>query len=174
MNLMFKQQFGHSPHKKPLKEAKTKKHTKVKTETASRKSSRIAAKELPPGIYKDDNSPGLVERKQMSSTTSVKVQSRLEQTAEPSVGNFPCSDCNKVFQYKNNLTKHVRAVHKETVFYCEVCFSGFSYLTNLKRHSEKEHNKSTSSHHNCKECRQTFTYKHNLKTHYLKFHKREM
>ena len=75
MNLMFKQQFGHSPHKKPLKVVTAKKIEKVRTEVESRKSSRIADKKLPPGIYKDDNSPGLVERKPMSSTTSVKAQS---------------------------------------------------------------------------------------------------
>ena len=174
--MQFKETFGHSPNKKSpikkaIKEAKPKIYKKSKVEVPSRKSSRIADKDLPDGLYSGNKENMKCTTVSKSISTSVSPNP-LEEISEVLPESFPCDECNKVFRYKNSLVKHTNALHTENVFGCEVCFRSFTYQTNLKRHVASEHTKSPK--HKCKDCHQSFSYKHNLKTHTLKFHKREM
>ena len=98
--MQFKETFGHSPNKKspfkkPMEEAKPKIFKKSKVEVPSRKSSRIADKDLPDGIYRENKENMKCKTVSKSIITSVSPNP-LEEISEALLESFPCDDCNKV------------------------------------------------------------------------------
>ncbi|XP_067669330.1 uncharacterized protein [Haliotis asinina] len=57
---------------------------------------------------------------------------------EPIEGNYPCSQCDKVFSNSGTRWHHVAAVHDKIVFTCE-CGKQFNYRHNLVRHKKTQH-----------------------------------
>jgi len=126
------------------------------------------------GFYTDDTNPYVIEGDIGCLSTLVQhsadVTAGTSYNSEKLLDKFPCSKCEKIFQFKNSLTKHVASVHDNAKFQCEICVASYSYKFNLKRHMELEH-ESKPTKYDCKDCNKTFKYKHNLKTHINKFHK---
>ncbi|XP_046349041.2 uncharacterized protein LOC124129513 isoform X16 [Haliotis rufescens] len=57
---------------------------------------------------------------------------------EPIEGNYPCSQCDKVFSNSGTRWHHVSAVHDKVVFTCD-CGKQFNYRHNLVRHKKTQH-----------------------------------
>ena len=47
---------------------------------------------------------------------------------------FECTSCNKVFTLKENLKRHVRALHSKAIHKCETCGKTFSLKEYLRKH----------------------------------------
>lgn len=55
-----------------------------------------------------------------------------------------CPDCDMLFAYRSNLTKHQRRIHSKTVvnnaaFVCPICKKGVNFKTSLARHLKNIH-----------------------------------
>ena len=78
-----------------------------------------------------------------------------------------CNDCNKRFDTKRHLYKHVRLVQKKDPiprnFECGHCHQIFTRLNNLVRHSRSFHK--FSSNFQCRVCAQVFGSQSSLKNH---------
>ena len=83
-----------------------------------------------------------------------------------------CNDCNKGFDTKRKLNKHVRLVHKKDPiprnFECGHCQQIFTRLNNLLRHLRSFHK--FSSNFQCRVCAQVFGSESSLKNHNDFFH----
>ena len=55
-------------------------------------------------------------------------------------GIFPCSECDRVYNIKTNLRRHIRQTHsgKES-WDCDVCGKSFKEPGSVKRHKNIEH-----------------------------------
>ena len=75
-------------------------------------------------------------------STNQKSHDEIHDTAEPP--NLPkipvrivCDVCEKVFAYRNNLSRHMKEIHGENKYECLECCEEFSRICNLKRHIER-------------------------------------
>ena len=91
-----------------------------------------------------------------------------------------CNDCNKGFDTKRQLYKHVRLVHKKDPIprnsECGHCHQIFTRLNNLSRHLRSIHK--FSSNFQCRVCSQVFGSQSSLKNHndffYLELEKKDV
>jgi uncharacterized Zn-finger protein len=63
-----------------------------------------------------------------------KVHSERENDQE-----YLCSECNKKFKHKSDLTQHLR-IHQEKID-CSLCSANFTRKDNLLKHMRNKHNK---------------------------------
>jgi uncharacterized Zn-finger protein len=77
---------------------------------------------------------------------------------------YKCSECNKYFDYKRNLNRHVNSVQKNRIKHdCSVCGANFSRPDKLKRHIAKH--ESSNIKFACQTCGKQFSRKDNLGRH---------
>jgi uncharacterized C2H2 Zn-finger protein len=69
---------------------------------------------------------------QMEQEDNVEIDDRLR---------FPCNQCEKTYNEKDTLDRHVRWKHGEQIqpFSCLECGASFKYKSSLKRHMKTEH-----------------------------------
>ena len=89
---------------------------------------------------------------------------------QPQPSGYECSECNKRYQYKSQLVKHMRCHNGERPFTCEICDKRFSETSNLNNHLRSVH--SGDRNFPCHICHKTFTLLGNLKKH-LEMHTRQ-
>ena len=79
-----------------------------------------------------------------------------------------CENCHKYFTAKNNLRKHIRAIHLgEKNFHCQICEISFLRNCELKSHVLKKHPKDgeVPEIFYCDQCAKQYTEKNNLNQH---------
>ena len=64
---------------------------------------------------------------------------------------FPCLNCEKTYQQKNDLIKHNRYVHEMKTYTCEICEKVFTNKNKLRCHHTYVHEESGKSQ-NCDLC----------------------
>ena len=77
---------------------------------------------------------------------------------------FICSDCNKMFEHRWELNKHMFIHVQEPLFECATCGQKFKRRKTLVRHHEMFHDENQKLF-QCKECPSTFNLKSNLTRH---------
>ena len=84
-----------------------------------------------------------------------------------------CENCHKYFTAKNNLRKHIRAIHLgEKNFHCQICEISFIQNHELKSHVRKKHPKDDEVPEKlyCQQCAKEFADKQILKNHIKYMH----
>ncbi|KAG1652064.1 MDS1 and EVI1 complex locus protein [Nymphon striatum] len=76
---------------------------------------------------------------------------------------FHCPKCQKQFQWKSNLQRHLQQHEEGKTFHCEHCSKVFTDPSNLQRHVRSQHVGSRS--HACQVCGKTFATSSGLKQH---------
>lgn len=81
---------------------------------------------------------------------------------------FACEQCNKTFEVRGNLQRHVKVVHERIRPYaCDHCDKRFSSSSNLKYHL---HTHTKVRPYSCNPCNRTFTHLSALRTHKINVH----
>lgn len=75
---------------------------------------------------------------------------------------FHCETCQKAFEKKSNLVRHVKTVHPG-LYHCTECSEQFAGPADLLRHMRQEHHELTS--YNCLDCGELFATKSELLCH---------
>ena len=76
----------------------------------------------------------------------------------------PESGCEKVFNQKPHLERHIHAMHRNfNRFSCNLCEKSYFYKSDLKNHFDAVHRKLKPF--SCTLCRKTFTLKHSVVNH---------
>ncbi|XP_071086682.1 uncharacterized protein [Haliotis cracherodii] len=84
--------------------------------------------------YRSEGGHG--NRSQYSGAFEATCRSMAAQAVAPKRGdNFPCPQCEKVFQRKWGLIYHMKAIHDNVTLYC-VCGKSYKYETTLHRHQK--------------------------------------
>ena len=84
----------------------------------------------------------------------------------PRKKDFNCTLCDKIFTLRQNLFRHVRAVHEKIQpFACTVCGKKFGEKANQKRHEQSVHHKKIIQPFACTICGKKFSVKSNQKRH---------
>ena len=84
-----------------------------------------------------------------------------------------CEICHKYFAAKNNLRKHIRAIHLRVKnYHCQICEISFSQSHKLKSHVQKKHPKDgeVPEKFSCDKCTKQFAEKQNLNKHIKYMH----
>ena len=76
---------------------------------------------------------------------------------------FKCEQCPYTSAHKENVKKHIEAVHEKTKHVCKYCGYAATHRISLKRHIEAVHE--DMKEHVCKECGYATSYKNALKRH---------
>lgn len=85
---------------------------------------------------------------------------------------WACSDCDKVYSAKKDLTNHVNSVHlKLKPYKCELCPSKFTQEFSLKVHIRNKHENSPKEY-NCVQCEESFKNELYLENHVLSVHEK--
>ena len=82
---------------------------------------------------------------------------------------FQCTECNKHFNFRNSLSKHIKSDHEQMSFSCLVCDKSFNYQSNLQRHVNVKHCKPQLKF-KCGLCSKYFQNSSTLKKHKRSFH----
>ena len=82
---------------------------------------------------------------------------------------FQCNECNKNFNFRNSLMKHIKSDHKQMSFTCHVCEKSFNYQSNLRRHVNVKHSIAQIKF-KCGVCSKWFQYSSSLRKHMRSFH----
>ena len=78
------------------------------------------------------------------------------------MGNI-CPICEKTFNSKYTVDKHIKSIHNDTKFKCKFCEKTFSWIENQRRHIRQVHTDLRPF--QCSECQQFFNDSGNLKRH---------
>ena len=99
---------------------------------------------------------------------------KKDKTGSANPGTHTCNICDRVFNFKNNLHRHINDVHNESKQYkCPKCPEHFSRQENLRRHLEREKHSFVFY---CYICKKKFTFKNERekKRHFVKHKKGEL
>ena len=79
----------------------------------------------------------------------------------------PCTECDKVFDYKYNLAKHIASVHKEKRFKCQFCDLRFEQPGQVRAHEGVHTGVLIEA---CSQCDARFCWKSSLRVHVYYHH----
>ena len=86
---------------------------------------------------------------------------------------FCCTECNRLFQDQNQLSKHMKIKHEnysvdvKKKFACKLCSYSSNDVGNFRRHQLKH---SGVKAHKCDQCQKCFSHKHGLQQHIRTIH----
>ena len=96
-----------------------------------------------------------------------RLVQKIKMSAKKVIKQFECSDCDKVFTDKSNLSKHKKSIHQGLTYNCDRCDQTFAYSQGLQRHKRSVHE---GERFECKICQKTFSQAENLSRHKRSVH----
>ena len=111
--------------------------------------------------FEETGSEGVLDNIELKSDGYLKEDFDLD--------NLSCNICNKMFNWRNGLMKHIKIVHQRlNEFFCHVCHRKFGQKFNLNRHMKLVHQGLKEF--SCSVCRKKFSLKSYLKIHIATVH----
>lgn len=109
-----------------------------------------------------------------SSTTlprGLQTNSTSRPVPSPSLGPHQCRECTMTFSSQQQLSNHVRAVHRLKPYACKLCDKTFAERGNANKHYRVAHLKQRN--HRCVTCDRTFAFRDGLNRHISMVHLNE-